>query len=308
MQSRVWYAHTLVVPEKRESKVNESAVAAAARLALQSTPPVSHSLQRRRPRRFLEAGLLATSAVLLLLVWRQYAGEPPASGDAVAVAASDPREDVPAVLETGTVQRAVEQVPTKVADETALPPADATIPALEEAEPAAVQSRVAGFTAINPDHAAAETYNEAADLPASEFATAPGASGVGELAAIHAGSEIETIEVGEEGREPAVEAEVEAGHEDKQPGTGAAAEVSKEGQEGGTETVPAETVTRTPPGVVSNARSKAPASTGRSANQTRPKKTVKKQSTEVSDFGDCSMPRWAWRAFGFTEEKRRRPC
>lgn len=275
MQSRVWYAHTLVVPEKRESKVNESAVAAAARLALESTPPVSHSLQRRRrPRRFLELGLLATSAVLLFLVWRQYAGEPGVSGDAVAVAASNTREDIPAVLETGTVQRAVEQVPAEVAGEATLPPADATVPALQEAEPAAGQPRVAGFTALGADLEEAETYGEAADLPASEFATAPGASGAGELSPVHAGSEIAAIEVGEDSRQPETEA--------------------------------VETARRSPPSVVSNARSKPPASSGRSANQTKPKK--RKQSSQVNDSGECSMPHWAWRAFGFTEEKRKRPC
>lgn len=276
MQSRVWYAHTLVVPEKRESKVNESAVAAAARLALQSTPPVSHSLKRRRPRRFLELGLMATTAVLLFLVWRQYVGEPSVTGDAVAVAVSDPREDIPAVLETGTVERAVEQLPTKVAGESTLPPTDVTVSALQEAEPEAGQPRVAGFTAINADPEAAETYDEATDLPASDFATAPGPSGVGELAAIHAGSEIETIEVGEESRQPGTDLVQDDKHRSQS--------------------------------VIGNARAKPRAPTGRSANQTRPKKTVKKQSTQISDFGDCSMPRWAWRAFGFTEEKGKRPC
>lgn len=281
MQSRVWYAHTLVVPEKREpSTVNESAVAAAARLALQSTPASSHAFQRRRPRRFLELGLLATTAVLLLLVWRQYTGEPSISGDAVEVAARDLPEDAPSMMETGTVGQTFEPSPTEIVEEAKLPPVDATVQNLEEAEPVAAQPRGAGFAALNADLATGETYDAAADLPASEFARAPDAPGVeevGELPPIHSGSEIEAIEVGEG---------------DDQAGSGAVRSIA-----------------RTPSNVVSNARSKPSAASGKSANQTKPKKTIRKQSTtQVSDFGDCSMPQWAWRVFGFTEEKRRRPC
>lgn len=261
MQSRVWYAHNLVVQEQHESKVGESAVAAAARQALESTKSLPRTRVRPRNRARLLVGMsLAGAAVAAVsLPWRQEAAEPQLSitREPSASAVADGRE----VLATGDAT--VQKLAAQSTDESVVAASHAAVKVRDE-EPSGAEPRVAGFAAMDTSSITTGTATPAGNVPASPFAIAPATpgAGVGELVPSNSAPEIEVVEL-KEGEAPLADDD----------GIGSKGAGNK------------------------------------TTSQPRARKKSSKQSAEYYETGDCAMPSWAWRVFGFTEPvKKRRGC
>lgn len=257
VESRVWYAHNLVVQEQHESKVGETAVAAAARQALESTKSLPRSKVRSSNRARLLVGMsLAGAAVAAVsLPWRQEAAEPQLAitRDPSASAIADGRE-IPA-----TGDGAVQKVSAQGIDQTVVAASQAAVKAPDE-EPSGAEPRVAGFAATDTASITTGTAAPAGSVQASPFALAPAppGAGVGEIVPSSSAPEIEVVEL-KEGEAPLAD-------DDETNKTTSSARVRK-------------------------------------------RSSAAKQSVEYYETGDCAMPSWAWRVFGFTEPvKKRRGC
>lgn len=254
-ESRVWYAHDLVVPEKRETKVRESAVAAAARQALESTN--SMPVRSRRPQRapwIVGLGLVGAAAALMMMPW-----SPETNDSQTTAAGPSSGVDLASVKEeAGPIDKAV--APTSVAIEKQ---SAVTVPANQDLAAASRtatdrvppetgslgQPRVAGYAATNDNLGNVD----ASQLPVT---VARPDSGAGEVAASRAAPEIDVVEM-EDGKG-------EAGEKDE-------------------------------------------ASSRSAGRQRKVPVRSNKQTVEVYETGDCAMPSWAWRVFGFSEPVKRKP-
>ena len=264
-ESRVWYAHDLVVPEKRETKVRESAVAAAARQALESTN--SMPVRTRRPRRALwlaGVGLAGATAALMMIPWSPEPNDGPATatGTSSGVDVASAKEKVS--VDVGDTDkpsapaiRAVEKDPA-VAQPANQYLATAPRPATDRTPPetgSLGQPRVAGYTATNADPAETENLGgvDPSQLPVT---IARPDSDAGEIRSSRAAPEIDVIEMEDE------------------------------------------------KGETSNKNDSSSRSAGR---QRKVQARANKQAAEYYETGDCAMPSWAWRVFGFSEPVKRKP-
>ena len=292
MESRVWYAHDLVVAEKRETKAGESAVAAAARQALESTKmmPMPKSRRRSRAPWVVGAGLVGAAAAAMILPLPEEPAEQQVAAAHDHVASDsvlDPKAPAKAPpVETGSTGSSQERATADRGDapedselttapQIAEPEAPASKAQAEEAVPKAaeeqrpgIESRVAGYSAIEATDITTGTATPAADLKASPAAAAPASPSItaGEIPPAASAQEVNTVEL-HDGSAPAAAAPGDAAAGAAPPASGA------------TET----------------------------AQRTR-RKPARQVDYYDYETGDCAMPHWGWRVLGFTEPANKKKC
>jgi hypothetical protein len=274
----------LVVSEQHESKKGESAVAAAARQALESTKSLPRSNVRSRSRaRWLVGMSLAGAAVAAVsLPWRQEAAEPE---PAITLAPETSLVETAQKVAPAAGNAAVEQDAAGVNETNINETAAAASEAVEQAAAERLASASPGTDSSAPDSAGPRPRDTASittgsatpagsapvagSVSAGPFAASPAkpGTGAGELVPSSSAPEIEVVEL--ETGEPA------SADDDDQKAEDTAA-------------------------TSNTTAAKTPRVKRRSASQ--------KQSAEYYQTGDCAMPHWAWRVFGFQEPKRKRGC
>lgn len=267
MQSRVWYAHDLVVSQEPETKKGQSAVAAAARQALESTKSMPPSKPRARWGLWVAgASLAGAAATALLIPFEQDAAEPQLSIASEQPPVTASLDEAPGSKDLATEEAVAQKVAATGQEQNVSPPeADKEPVQASHENPGDRPPHVARYTAIDTGTLTTGSTSRAADLHASPFAGAPvqPSGNVGELEPESLAPEIEVVEVDRDGSVPQTE-----------DGLGRA------------KSAPRRTAVQ---------------------SRVRRKPAAAQQSVEYFTTGDCAMPPWAWRVFGFTEPAKKKP-